>query len=43
MQLPEHGRTKDEVMADLLAKRADDAARLKELLAAWERDVRPAR
>jgi arylsulfatase A-like enzyme len=28
---------------DLLAKRADDTARLKRLLAAWERDVRPAR
>jgi N-acetylgalactosamine-6-sulfatase len=28
---------------DLLAKRADDATRLKNLLAAWERDVRPAR
>jgi hypothetical protein len=28
---------------DLLAKRKDDAVRLKKLLAAWERDVRPAR
>jgi arylsulfatase A-like enzyme len=28
---------------DLLAKRADDATRLKNLLAAWERDVRHAR
>jgi N-acetylgalactosamine-6-sulfatase len=28
---------------DLLAKRADDATRLKKLLAEWEREVRPAR
>ena len=28
---------------DLLAKRANDAAQLKKELAAWERDVRPAR